>query len=268
MLIDTHCHPFLQEKKQFSDTFKNFKDNHWNYLISVWTNLEDSNISVKLSKKYDFIYSTIWIHPNNTTVMNGLKPFITDIIKELKQLYLENSEKIVWIWECWYDYFHINKNNLTQEKENQRILFEAQIQLAKELWLPVIIHSRNAFDDTLNTLKQMNYKKFLIHSFSENLDMAKKYLDFSPECMIGFNWIVTFKNALEIQNTAKNIPLKNIVIETDSPYLTPTPFRWKEENEPAYVQYILDKIIELRNEDEKEIERTIYENSLSFFWIK
>jgi TatD DNase family protein len=83
--------------------------------------------------------------------------------------------------------------------------------------------------------------------------------------MISFSWIVTFKNALEIQETAKNIPLKNILIETDSPYLTPTPLRWKEENEPAFTKYVLQKIIELRNEEPEEIEKVIFENSKEIF---
>ena len=278
MLIDTHCHPFLQKEKKYSDTLNNFTNNWWFYLISVWIDLETSKKSLELSKKYNFIYSTIWIHPNYSKIITpphtSDTPFekvrltLNEIIKKFKNLYLENKNKIIWIWECWYDYFHIDKNNIEQEKENQRILFEAQIELAKKLWLPVIIHSRDAFDDTLNTLKKMNCKNFLIHSFSDNLNTAKKFLDYSSECMIWFNWIVTFKNAINIQNTVKNIPLKNIVIETDSPYLTPTPLRWKKENEPVYIKHILEKIIELRNENRDKIEQTIFENSLNFFWIK
>ena len=259
MLIDTHCHPFLSKEKPYINTFNNFINNSWNYLISIWIDLKSSKKSIELSKKYDFIYSTIWIHPNYSKTNTQ--------ILELKKLYLENKEKIVWIWECWYDYFHINKNNIVKKKKTQKLLFEAQIELAKELWLPVIVHSRKASEDTLNTLKTKNCKNFIIHSFSENLDIAKKYIDFSPECMIWFNWIITFKNALDIQNTAKNIPLRNIIIETDSPYLTPVPFRWKEENEPIYIKYILDKIIELRNEDKEEITKSIFENSLKIFKI-
>jgi len=91
---------------------------------------------------------------------------------------------------------------------------------------------------------------------------------FSPNCMISFSWIVTFKSAIEIQNTAKNIALKNILIETDSPYLTPVPYRWKDENEPSYTRYVLEKIIELRTEEKEEIERQIRENSLEIFNIK
>ena len=259
MLIDTHCHPFLQKEKEFKIILNNFINNWWKYLISIWTNIDTSIMSVLLSNNFDNIYSTIWIHPCHINEFNDLS------IKTLIQLYNDYNWKIIWIWECWYDYFHIDKNKIEEEKENQRILFEAQIILAKELWLPIIVHSRKASEDTLNTLRKINYKNFLIHSFSENLETAQKYLDFSPECKFGINWIITFKNAIDIQETVKNIPLKNILIETDSPYLTPTPFRWKEENEPIFIKYILEKIIELRNENRTEIKNTIYKNSIKFF---
>jgi TatD DNase family protein len=100
------------------------------------------------------------------------------------------------------------------------------------------------------------------------LEYAQKLLKLSPNCKISFSGIVTFKNAKEIQETAKNIPLKNILVETDSPYLTPTPFRGKEENEPAFTKYVLEKIIELRTEDSEKIKKTIFKNSLEMFGRK
>jgi TatD DNase family protein len=107
-----------------------------------------------------------------------------------------------------------------------------------------------------------------LHCYTENLDYANKLLEFAPGCMISFSWIVTFKNAKEIQETAKNIPLNNILIETDSPYLTPTPLRWKEENEPDFTKYILDYICKIRNEDNEKIKKQIFENSIKIFWIE
>jgi len=154
------------------------------------------------------------------------------------------------------------------QKKLQKLFFKAQIELAKKYNLPVIIHNRESKDDVLEILQETNFKNFIFHCYSENLEYAQKLLEFSPNCKISFSGIVTFKNALDIQKTAKNIPLKNILVETDSPYLTPTPLRWKEENEPSYTKYVLEKIIELREESPEEIKKTIFENSLEMFWIK
>jgi TatD DNase family protein len=97
--------------------------------------------------------------------------------------------------------------------------------LAKKFNLPIVIHNREAKDDILEILKQEDFKDFIFHCYSEDLDFALKLLEFSPNCKIGFSGVVTFKNAKEIQETAKNIPLKNILAETDSPFLTPVPYR-------------------------------------------
>jgi TatD DNase family protein len=154
------------------------------------------------------------------------------------------------------------------KKDLQKIFFKAQIELAKKYNLPIIIHNREAKDDVFEVLVETNFKNFIFHCYSEDLEYAKKLLEFAPESMISFSGIVTFKNAKEVQETAKNIPLKNILVETDSPYLTPTPFRGKEENEPAFTKYVLEKIIELREESAKEIEKQVFENSKNIFKIK
>lgn len=265
MFIDTHCHINMAKIKNTEEIINNFKQNWWKYMICIWTDLKTSLECVNLAKKYDFIKATIWIHPSD------IKKYfwkLDQTIEILEKMYLENSEFIVWIWECWFDYYWIDKDNLEQEKQQQKLFFEAQINLAKKYKLPIIIHNREAKEDTINLLKENKYTYFILHCFSENLVFANKCLDFAPNCKISFSWIVTFNSAKEIQETAKNIPLKNILIETDSPYLTPVPLRWKEENEPFFVKYVLDKIIELRNEDEKQIKSQIYKNSLEVFWIK
>ncbi len=156
---------------------------------------------------------------------------------------------------------------IEQKKKLQKQFFIAQIELARKLDLPVIIHNREAKDDILNILKETDFKNFIMHCFSENLDFANACLDFSPNAMISFSWILTFNSTKEIQETASKIPLKNILIETDSPYLTPTPFRWQE-NYPSYVQYVFEKLCSLRTESKEEIEKQVWENSLEIFKIK
>ena len=258
MLYDTHCHPNLAKNKSSEKIINNFlEENPEGFLNVIWTDLEKSKQVIELTNKFDKVYCSVWIHPCDVYEL-----YLGKTINSLEKLYLENKNKIVAIWECWLDYYW--------EKEKikeQKLFFKAQIELAKKYNLPVIIHNREAKNDVLEILKETNFKNFIFHCYSENLEYAQKLLDFAPDCKISFSGIVTFKNAKEIQETAKNIPLKNILVETDSPYLTPTPFRWKEENEPIFTKYVLDKIIELREESSEKIKKTIFENSLKIFNI-
>ena len=259
MLYDTHCHPNLAKNKNSEKIINNFlEENPEGFLNIIWTDLEKSKQVLELSKKFDRTFSSIWIHPCDIYDLDLEKSIL-----KLENLYLKNKEKIIAIWEIGLDYYWEK-----DKKEEQKKFFKAQIELAKKYNLPIIIHNREAKDDVLEILKQTNFKNFIFHCYSKNLEYAKKLLDFSPNCKISFSGIVTFKNAKEIQETAKNIPLKNILVETDSPYLTPTPFRGKCENEPAFTKYVLEKIIELRNEETEKIKKTIFENSLKIFWVK
>jgi len=265
MFIDTHCHINLAKTKNQEQIIENFIRNWWKYMICIWTDLQTSLDCVNLAKKYDFIKATIWIHPTDIKEYIGK---LNETMNYLEKMYLENSDFIVWIWECWYDYYWINKSNFEQEKEEQKYFFESQIFLAKKYNLPVIIHNREAKEDTFNSLIKNDCKNFILHCFSEDLEFANKCLDFSPNCKISFSWIVSFNSATSVAETAKSIPLKNILVETDSPYLTPVPLRWKEENEPFFVKYILEKLFTLRNENKEEVEKQIFQNSLDVFKIK
>lgn len=267
MLYDTHCHPnYIKQKdiKQILETFK--KENTEGFLNAIWTNFKTISKCIKLAKENDFVFSSIWIHPSNIDINVNVE----EIINKLEKIYLENKEYIIWIWECWLDYFHLDKDEKIKKKqiEKQKEYFKAQIILAKKYNLPLIIHNRDSKDDIYEILTEIWYKNFVFHCYTENLEYAKKLLDFSPNAMISFSWIVTFSNAKEVQNTAKNIPIKNILIETDSPRLTPVPFRWKDENEPAFTKYILDFISKLRHESKEEIKKQIFVNSIDFFGIK
>ena len=259
MLYDTHCHPNLAKNKNWEKIINNFlEENPEGFLNIIWTDLEKNLDVIKLSEKFNRAFCSIWIHPCDISDL-----ILEDTIKKLKNLYLKNKEKIVAIWECWLDYYWEK-----DKKEEQKLFFKAQIELAKKYNLPVIIHNRESKDDIYDILKETDFKNFIFHCYSENLEYAQKLLSFAPNCKISFSGIVTFKNAKDIQETAKNIPLKNILVETDSPYLTPTPFRWKCENEPSFTKYVLEKIIELRDENSEEIKKTIFENSLKVFEIK
>ena len=259
MLYDTHCHPNLAKNKNKTKIINNFlEQNPEGFLNIIGTDLEKSKNVIELSKNSNRTFCSIWIHPCDVYWLD-----LEKTINSLEKLYIENKEKIVAIWECGLDYYWEK-----DKKEEQKMFFKAQIELAKKYELPIIIHNRDSKDDVLDILKETNFKNFIFHCYSENFEYAKKLLELSPNWKISFSGIVTFKNAKEIQETAQNIPLQNILVETDSPYLTPTPYRGKEENEPAFTKHVLEKIIELREEGSEIIEKQIFENSLEIFNIK
>lgn len=274
-IIDTHCHPYLNKIKNRYDIINNFFSHDWEAMIIIWTNLKSNKEVIEIAKKHSKIYATIWIHPCDIEDLN-----IDETISKMENLYNENKEKIVWIWECWLDYYWLIKDlewsNLKQEekekiiketKEKQKLFFIEQIKLATKLDLPIIIHNRDSKNDVYKILEETEFKNFIFHCYSENLEYAQNLIKLSPKCKISFSWIVTFSNAKDVQETAKNIPIKNIIAETDSPYLTPTPFRWKEENEPIFTKYVIEKIASLRWEKIDDTAEKILKNSKEIFKI-
>jgi len=268
MLFDTHSHIFLC-KKDNDDIIKTLKENNVKHIIHIWVDIESSKTCIELSKKYNDTFCSVWIHPCYT-YKNKLD--IHENIKKLEDLIENNRKHIKAIWECWLDNYHLNKENPNKEQEIQKQYFIEQIKLAQKYDLPVVIHTREAKEETLEIIKKTGLKKFILHCFSEDLDFAMKAIYYSNECKISFSWIVTYKKAENVIKTAANIPLEKILIETDCPYLSPQKVRW-EENNPINVKYNLEQIIKLRqenwkNETNEKIEKTIFENSLKIFSIK
>lgn len=272
-IFDTHCHPHLNKDKNQNKVITDFFEKWWKYMTVIWTNPITNNTVINTAQKYNWVFCSIWIHPCDVYELD-----LEKTILELENHLLKNKDNIVAIWECGLDYYwlyrdeEINKldncfkEKIIKSKKNlQKLFFKAQLLLAKDYNLPVIIHNRDSKEDILNILKELNFKNFIFHCYSENLEYANQLIKFSPECKISFSGIVTFKNAKEIQETAKNIDIKHILAETDSPYLTPTPFRWKEENEPIFTKHVIEKINELRW---KNCFDEILNNSIDVFWLK
>ncbi len=273
-MIDTHSHPYMNKKKPQKQIMEDFFSEWGKSMIVVWTDLKTSKEAIKTAKNNDKIFATIWVHPCDIEKLD-----LMETIKSLEKLYLENREKIVSIWEIGLDYYRIEKdaeklekewklkdreNYIKKRKELQKVFFKAQIMLAETYSLPFIIHNRESGGDVLEILKEINYKNFIFHSYSEDYNYAKKVLDFAPKCFLSFSGIVTFKNAKKIQEVAKLILEKNILAETDCPFLTPEPLRGREENEPKFTKYVIEKISDLRWKDMSEI---ILENSKKAFGI-
>ncbi len=269
MIIDTHTHIFLNKQNLEVDIIDGLKKDWIDKIISIWTDLDNSLKCIELSRENPrIIYATIWIHP---TDIWQYKDDLRWAINKLENMLLENMAYVKWIWECWFDYHWIDKNNFEEEKARQEDFFRAQIELAKKYSLPIIVHTRDAKEDTLRVIKETWCKKFVLHCYSEDLDFALRALYYSDECMISFSGIVTYKSAPNVQKTAANIPLEKILVETDCPFLSPQPVRWQE-NIPNYTRFNLEKVFELRKENGKkesfeEVEKQIYENSTKFFLI-
>lgn len=269
-MYDTHCHPYLAKEKSQDNILENFFNGGGLYLNTIGVDIPTNTTCVELAKKYPWVHATVGIHPTYTL---NYREEINETIQELKKQYTENKEHIVAIGEAWLDYYWLDtlseKYGVSTEQivTIQKVFFIAQIRLSQEVWLPLVIHNRESSSDIFEILKQENCTNFVFHCFSEDLVFAKKLLDFSPECKLGFWGVTTFKSAKATMEVLANIPLKNIILETDSPYLTPTPYRWKTENEPLYVKYILDKVAELREESYQEIQEQILKNSCDFFRV-
>ena len=234
MLIDSHCHLDLINLSEFAggldDVLKNAQANGVRHILSAGVNFFKFADLLALVSKYDWISCSVGHHPNE----NNEKIVTADAIA----LYAQNK-KVVAIGETGLDYYHQN-SGIDWQKDR----FINHIHAAHKVNKPLIVHARNAIKDTLDILQQENARDVgvVMHCFTENYAFAKRSLDLG--FYISFSGIVTFKQATELQETAKKIPLDRILIETDAPYLAPMPFRGKQ-NQPAYVKYTAEFLAKL-----------------------
>lgn len=228
MFTDSHCHLYSEYYDDVESILEISQNNQVNRYINNGCDSNTNKEVLKLVKKYENMYGTLGIHPE--FVLNYTAKDIDFIKANL------NNSKIVGIGEIGLDY-HYTK----ESKEDQIKLFETQLKIAQDNNIPVIIHSREATLDTLNTLKKFNVKG-IIHSFSGSLETAKEYIKMGY--LIGVNGVITFKNC-NIKDVIKEIPLDNLVLETDSPYLTPVPYRGKQNN-PSHILDIAKFVADLK----------------------
>lgn len=228
MFTDTHCHIYKEYYENIEEVLKNAKKSNVNRMINNGCDKKSNEEVLELTKNYENIYGAIGIHPEN--IEEYKEEDLKWIEENLKQ------SKIIAIGEIGLDY-HYTKENKTEQIK----LLERQLKIAEQYHLPVIIHSREATEDTINTLKKYKVTG-VIHSFSGSLETAKIYIKMGY--LLGINGVITFKNS-KLKDVIKEIPLENLVLETDSPYLTPEPFRGKK-NEPARIKEIAEFICDLK----------------------
>ena len=249
MFTDTHCHIYKEYYESIDNVLENAKDVGINRVINNGCDNKSNKEVLELIDKYPNMYGAIGIHPEN------VETYTEDDIK-----YIEDNlkkPKIVAIGEIGLDY-HYTKDN----KEKQINLFERQLKIAEKYHIPVIIHSREATEDTINCLKKYNITG-VIHSFSGSLETAKIYIKMG--FILGINGVITFKNS-KLKEVIKEIDNKNIIFETDSPYLTPEPFRGQK-NEPARIINIAEFICNLKNIDKSQASIITNENIKRVFDI-
>lgn len=227
MFTDTHCHLYKEYYDNIDEILKEANEKYVNRYFVAGCDNDSNEEVVKLVNNYENIYGNLGIHPEN--VEDYTKKDIEFIKNNL------NNKKIIGIGEIGLDY-HYTKEN----KEKQIKLFENQLQIAQKFNIPVVIHSREATQDTIDILKKYKLKG-VIHSFSGSLEVAKIYIKMG--FLLGVNGVITFKNS-NIKNIIKEVGLENIIIETDSPYLTPHPYRGLKNN-PKYILEIANFLADL-----------------------
>lgn len=236
------------------------------HAVQIGCDIETSMKAISLAKKFPGIfYATVGFHPETAQDMDIV--WIEDMINELDLIIAENREYIVAIGETGFDYHYLIPGRQIEQKNNQQAWWLAQWKLAQKYNLPLVIHTRDAREDTLNFMIEHNINKAVIHCYSENFDFAQRLMNFSDGIYFAFWWIVTYKKSDDVQDTARRVPLSRILLETDAPFLSPQVVRGTI-NEPANTRYVFEKICELRTESNEEIENIIFQNSVKFYQIQ
>lgn len=251
MFIDTHCHLSLEDYDDIDLVIKENRESGIEKIIISGCTKDSIQESLDLSSKYSDLYVTIGYHPSEA--INTSLDDLRNLEKCLK------NEKVVGIGEIGLDY-HYGKEDINEQKN----LFRMQLELADKYKLPVVIHSRDATNDTIDILKEFPNVHGDIHCFSGSVETARIYI--SMGYYIGIGGVVTFKNS-NLYKVVLDIGIENILLETDSPYLTPDPYRGKI-NSSKYIPIIANKIADILNISLSDVSQKTINNTLSLFDLK
>lgn len=249
-MIDTHSHINMIEEISLEEVLKNAKDNGVEKIILPSAYPKDIDDVLEITEKYENVYGLLGVHPTE------VKGWTDDLINKIKEY--AKSPKIVGIGEIGLDYYWDKSFN-----DLQKEVFIKQIKLANELNLPISIHDREAHKDTFDILKEHNNgSKIVMHCFSGSVEFARECI--KEGWYLALGGVVTFKNAVKMKEVAVEIPLDRLLLETDAPYLTPVPYRGKE-NQPAYTKFVAEEIAKLREITFEEVNKATTENTLRVF---
>ena len=252
-LIDTHCHltfePLAQDVAGVLERSRTAGVTRW---ITVGTSLEDSRGVIELAGRHEGMYATVGIHPHEAKIADAAA------LGELKRL--GHCGKVVAVGETGLD-FHYNFS----KQPDQKRVFEAHLDIARELNLPVIVHSRNAFEETMEILSRSGrgLRGVVFHCFSESAEQARSVL--GRGYYVSFTGVVTFKNAEKTRDAARVVPLDRLMIETDCPYMSPEPVRSQKPNEPALMVHTARLLAGLKGMDMEDFAQAATQTAVTFF---
>ena len=253
MLFDTHAHmndPVFDEDRDA--VLRSLKEKGVGLVMNPGCSLENSLQAIDLANTYDFMYAAVGTHPDTADEVDET------VIARYRTLCQENS-KVKAIGEIGLDYYYE-----TIPRDIQQRAFRLQMDLARELKLPVIVHERNAHDDGMRIVKEYKDVTGVFHCYSGSAEMARQLVDMG--WYIGFTGVLTFKNARKAVETAERIPLERIVLETDCPFMAPEPFRGKR-NDPGYLYRMAQRLAEIRGISVEEVTAITTENAKKLYRI-
>lgn len=254
MIFETHAHyddkAFDEDRDELLDSLP---QNGIKYVVNVAANMEGSRKNLEIINKYNYIYATVGVHPSDTLELND------KTYKELETL--ATNDKIVAIGEIGLDYYWDEPDRSIQKE-----WFIKQIELAKKINKPLVVHSRDAAKDTLDIIKETKAYEVggVIHCFSYGPELAREYVNMGY--YIGVGGVVTFKNGRKLKEVVESTPLERIVLETDCPYLAPVPFRGKR-NDSTKLIYVVDEIAQIKGVSKEEVMNITMDNALKMYRI-
>lgn len=268
-LIDSHCHlQFNAFNQDRLEVINRMRQENINGII-IGGNYEESQQAIALAEKENF-FASIGLHPIHVEEINDNSQGVVKAEKFEKEKFIEflKNPIVKAIGECGLDYFHLQDENKKQEQKN---IFQAQIDLAKEFKKPLILHIRDkgdfsSYQDVLDILKEKKYFREnigVVHFFSANWEIAQKFLDLG--FYLSFTGVITFTH--QYDEVIKNTPVERLLVETDSPYVAPEPFRGKR-CEPIYVEYVAQRIAEIKEVSLEEVAKQTTENCIKLFNLK
>lgn len=254
MIFDTHAHyddnQFDIDRDYLLD--KGLKEKGIVRVTNIGCDIPTSRMTDELTKKYDYIYGAVGVIPHHVGDMTDSD------LEELKSIATTN-EKIVAIGEIGLDYHYDEPSRKLQFK-----WFKAQMELARELGLPLVIHSRDAAQDTVNLMKEAHAEEIggVIHCYSYSEELSREFIKMG--FFFGIGGVVTFKNSKKLKRAVQSMPLENIVLETDCPYLTPSPHRG-ERNDSSYLPLVVEEIARLKEVEAEKVAEVTYQNALRLY---
>lgn len=255
-MIDTHCHLHSSEFDNVrKDLILELQEQNIE-IILVGTSIEDSKKAIELSQQYDFMYSSIGIHPHEYENIN-----LEHAILEIENMI--DIDKVVALGECGFDfYYHLSD----EVKNKQEALFRLHLDMAVKYNKTVIIHTRDSFEDTYRVLSEYEGLTIILHCFTGDKNWVDKFNTLNHSIYFSFSGIITFKNTELIQNSVRATPIDRLLVETDSPYLAPVPHRGKQ-NTPLFLSHNIDKIAELLSLNPSDISKILDQNAKQAFGI-